>query len=186
MQPLLDCQTDVWKFVNRAIKDGDEQRLLNQLLRQPELARMADTTGETILYKACAYQFSKRIVYTLLQQGSNPGFATYAQRIVPIWQVCNERYPDEVILTLLGYGPEMDLKQKNSVRNSFVLKHFEAFALVLVWANSTSQVGKQRGKEGNSRQGEGEGRLQTACSKTVERLPLQRVVGEWRAFRRGG
>jgi hypothetical protein len=125
-------------------------------------------------------------VYTLLQQGSNPGFATYAQRIVPIWQVCNERYPDEVILTLLGYGPEMDLKQKNSVRNSFVLKHFEAFALVLVWANSTSQVGKQRGKEGNSRQGEGEGRLQTACSKTVERLPLQRVVGEWRAFRRGG
>jgi hypothetical protein len=123
MQRVLTRCTDVWKFVNKSIKDGDEQSLLTQILRQPELARLADSNGETILYKACAYQFSKRIVYTLLQQGANPGFATYVQRIVPLWQACNGRYPDEVILTLLGYGPEMNLKQQNNVITSFFLKH---------------------------------------------------------------
>ena len=123
MQRVLTRCTDAWKFVSKSIKDGDEQGLLTQILRQPELARLADSNGETILYKACADQFSKQIVYTLLQQGANPGFATYVQRIVPLWQACNERYPDEVILTLLRYGPEMNLKQQNNVRTSFFFKH---------------------------------------------------------------
>ena len=114
MLRVLTNTTDVWKFVNKAIKDGDEVGLLSQIQRQPELARMSDLDGETILYKACAYQFSKRIVYTLLQQGANPGQAN-SRNIVPIWQACNEEYPDEVILTMLGYGPEMNLKQTNNV-----------------------------------------------------------------------
>ena len=119
MQRVLTNTTDVWDFVNKAIKDGDEVGLLSQIQRQPELARMADLDGETILYKICAHQFSKRIVYTLLKQGANPGQRN-TRNIVPIWQACNEEYPDEVILTLLGYGPEMDLKQKNNVSNDLL------------------------------------------------------------------
>ena len=110
MLRVLTNTTDVWDFVKKAIKDGDQFGLQ----RQPELARMSDLDGETILYKACAYQFSKRIVYTLLQQGANP-FAANSRNIVPIWQACNEKYPDEVILTMLGYGPEANLKQTNNV-----------------------------------------------------------------------
>ena len=114
MQRVLTNTTDVWDFVNKAIKDGDEVGLLSQIQRQPELARLSDLDGETILYKACAYQFRKRIVYTLLQQGANPGQGN-SRNIVPIWQACNEEYPDEVILTMLGYGPVMNLKQTNNV-----------------------------------------------------------------------
>ena len=114
MQQVLTNTTDVWAFVKKAIKNGDEAGLLSQIERQPELARMSDLDGETILYKVCAYQFSKRIVYTLLQQGANPGQAN-SRNIVPIWQAYNEEYPDEVILTMLGYGPVMNLKQTNNV-----------------------------------------------------------------------
>lgn len=115
MLQVLTNTTDVWAFVKKAIKNGDEAGLLSQIERQPELARMSDLDSETILYKVCAHQFSKRIVYTLLKQGANPGQPN-SRNIVPIWQACNEQYPDEVILTMLAYGPKMDLKQKNNVR----------------------------------------------------------------------
>jgi len=106
---------DLFEFVEKSIKDEDEAGLLAAIERQPDVARVVDHDGESILYKVLANGLDKRIVYTLLNQGADPGRKKIGQNIPPIWQACSQLYPDEVILTLLGYGPAMNLKEQNNV-----------------------------------------------------------------------
>jgi hypothetical protein len=124
--------TDLFKFVEKSIKDEDEAGLLAAIERQPDVARVVDHDGESILYKVLANGFDKRIVYTLLNQGADPGRKKIGQNIPPIWQACSQLYPDEVILTLLGYGPAMNLKEQNNVNPFFCFKQISQNLLSMV------------------------------------------------------
>lgn len=125
MAEVRRCETvaDVFKLVDAAIKDRDSEKLIAMVEAHHAIAKFTNIEGMTILFKVTRAGLSKRVIYTLLKHGADPGIVDHAQQIAPVWNACYNGYDDNVILTLLANGNRLAMNksfsnfQTNSVSN---------------------------------------------------------------------
>ena len=96
-------------------EEGKPEEVLKIIKNDPSVAKAQDMKGETILFKALKFQASELIIYTLLKNGADPCLPSHVQEIVPLWHACNSGYSDRVILSLIAFGGNVHLGQKNAV-----------------------------------------------------------------------
>ena len=128
----LDTRTEFDCFVKlQLIGAGKAKFAIRMLDAFPNLATYANSGGETSLYLALARRNTPRaIIYALFGAGADPYRPTTESFIVPLWQACNKKYKDEVILTLLTHTKTnaILLHKKNNFGNG-PLKSWKNVAL---------------------------------------------------------